>query len=175
MNKRRQPRSRNSDFKRLMNQEDLLAEISERLLLEIKSHGVSEEWLAEALRKDSSYVDGLVHGFANITVRELADVFSAFDKVVSLSLVGPEISSSKLVKSVHATVPRRDSSGIDRLTLTCENKYHRYEMRVDFEDAELLFSPSPAPNLLSLFQAPIFQQVSIFGDMKVAEQHEVEI
>lgn len=98
--RKRRPIRENKKIQRLMNQEDLLIEISERLALEMKALGITDTQLAETLDQDISYVEGLLHGFANITVRELADVFTVFQKVVALSLVG----SNEAQKSSISTV-----------------------------------------------------------------------
>jgi len=140
MTQRRQPKARSEEFQRLVNQEDLLAEISERLFLEMSSSGVSESSLAKLLGKDASYVDGLINGFANITVRELADVFSAFKKIVSLNLLsGTRARSQSIITNVvNRVVFCDDVPEIDRVTLIFENKTHKYEARVDFLSIDVL-------------------------------------
>lgn len=81
-------RSRNkvfsADFIKKINQENLLVELSERIQLEMERLGLTESDLQELLSVNEAYVQGLLHGFANITLRELADVFTSFDRLVQL-------------------------------------------------------------------------------------------
>jgi len=139
---RRQPiKKRSKEFQKLVNQEDLLAEISERLILELKSHNKTEEWLADALHKESSYIDGLIHGFANVSVRELADVFTEFGKIVSLTLLDANRSSRKTTTVIKNTIFSEQSLGIERATLTLESKYHKLESHIDFIDRKSAKEP----------------------------------
>ncbi len=72
------------EFDRSLYQEDVLIELSERLILEMESAQINQEELERALGKNKAYVTGLLEGFANISLRELADIFSIFNKYVKL-------------------------------------------------------------------------------------------
>ena len=66
-------------------QEDLLIEISERLQVELDSANLSPDELANILGiEDEYYIDGILEGFENIKVRELANIFSIFNKVLAI-------------------------------------------------------------------------------------------
>lgn len=66
-------------------QEDLLIEISERLQAELDSANLSSDELANILGiEDKYYIDGILEGFENIKIRELANIFSIFNKVLAV-------------------------------------------------------------------------------------------
>lgn len=130
--RRRPTKSSTEDIQALMNQEDFLAEISERLYLEMQASGFNEKDLALALSKDESYVAGVVNGFANITVRELADVFTVFKKLISLNLVGVRQRKAKANEFVSIDVPCRRPREFDRVTMIFEKKESRFEAQVNF-------------------------------------------
>lgn len=140
-------RSKIGDFQKIMNQEDLLVEISERLMLEMNSSGINEASLANNLNKDASYVDGLINGFANITVRELADVFSLFNKVVSLKLIDSGSAESKIVQEVRKTIFCEEQPFFENARLVLESTTHRYDVKVDFLKIEGIENDS---NFLSI-------------------------
>lgn len=66
-------------------QEDLLIEISERLQAELNSANLSSSELTNILGvEDDYYIDGILEGFENIKIRELANIFSVFNKVLAV-------------------------------------------------------------------------------------------
>lgn len=71
-------------FDRAVYQEDILIELSERLALEMEYAQINSEQLQSLLGKNEAYVTGLLEGFANIKLKELADIFSVFNKYVKL-------------------------------------------------------------------------------------------
>lgn len=87
MNIKRRRGGAPSDWLKEINQEDLLAEIAERLQLELNSTGMSVETFSEKLGRPSEHAEMLLEGLVDISVRELADVFSVFDKIVALNLI----------------------------------------------------------------------------------------
>lgn len=78
-----------SDFelKRKINQEDFLIEIAENFSIELERSSMSRDEIKERLNCNDAFLIGIEEGFANLTVRELADVFSVFNKVIQLSLL----------------------------------------------------------------------------------------
>lgn len=76
--------SSRSEFDQAVYQEDILIELSERLALEMKYAQIQPEELQKLLGKNEAYVTGLLEGFANIRLKELADIFSVFNKYVKL-------------------------------------------------------------------------------------------
>ena len=76
--------SSRSEFDQAVYQEDILIELSERLALEMEYAQIQPEELQKLLGKNEAYVTGLLEGFANIRLKELADIFSVFNKYVKL-------------------------------------------------------------------------------------------
>lgn len=70
-------------------QEDLLIEVSERLAIELEQADASFSDIQELLNKTDNYMLGLEHGFADITLRELATIFSLFGKFTRILPVLP--------------------------------------------------------------------------------------
>lgn len=83
------------NFIKELNQEDLLIELSERIQIELDTLQITLKEFQEKLGCNEAYVQGLLNGFANITMRELADVFTVFDKVVSLNLINSQNGSGE--------------------------------------------------------------------------------
>ena len=76
--------SSRNEFDQAVYQEDILIELSERLALEMEYAQIQPEELQKLLGKNEAYVTGLLEGFANIRLKELADIFSVFNKYVKL-------------------------------------------------------------------------------------------
>lgn len=97
------PLSEMDAFEREINQEDLLVEVSERIRLEMEAFDIDEAEFSKLLGKPEHYITGLLEGFANISLRELADVFSVFGKLLA---VMPVYRSETVCKiPVSSTVP----------------------------------------------------------------------
>lgn len=103
---RRRSRMPSRDFIKKIHQESLLVELSERVALEMERLGLTERELQEKLGVNEAYVQGVLSGFANITLRELADIFTCFDRLVSLKPI--ELGGVRKIKQqTHAiaTIP----------------------------------------------------------------------
>lgn len=83
MNTSRLPPVVLDDFEREINQEDFLVELAERLQLEMDKVGLDLD--PEHLETDDDYfVYGVLEALENPTMRQVADLFHRFGKVLSL-------------------------------------------------------------------------------------------
>lgn len=96
--KRRRGGGSSSEWLKRVNQEDLLAEIAERLQLELNNAGMTVAAFGQRLGKPSDYIEELLDGLVNISARELADIFSVFNKIVALDLISQDGSAKVLRK-----------------------------------------------------------------------------
>lgn len=72
---------------KIKQQERLLIEISKEFKKALSSSGKSEEDLKQYLNKNEAFITGLKNGFGDLKMRELADVFTFFNKKVVFKIV----------------------------------------------------------------------------------------
>lgn len=72
----------NEEDRRLMEQEDLIFDVSQLLWEILEESGISRAELARRLGTSKSYITKLLRGYSNLTLRSLADIFSALGKQV---------------------------------------------------------------------------------------------
>lgn len=107
------PLSEMDAFERKINQEDLLVEVSERIRLEMESRNIDEAEFSRLLGKSENYVTGLLEGFANISLRELADVFTVFGKLLAVMPVYRWETVCKIpVSSIVPAIPLKADSPV---------------------------------------------------------------
>ena len=77
---------------RILQQERLLVEITELMCKTMKSRGVKRGHLAKQLKKTRGRISQILNGEANLTLRTVADVFTALGKnlVVNVESICPE-------------------------------------------------------------------------------------
>jgi plasmid maintenance system antidote protein VapI len=71
---------------KLFQQEKLIAEIGILLEETMEEENISEEYLANRLNRVKGYVRKVVAGDSNLTVRRLADLFTALGKSLKVSV-----------------------------------------------------------------------------------------
>lgn len=72
---------------KIKQQERLLIEISKEFKKVLSSSGKSEDDLKQYLNKNEAFITGLKNGFGDLKMRELADVFTFFNKKVVFKIV----------------------------------------------------------------------------------------
>lgn len=98
-------RSTSSKIRKEINQERLLLGVAELLRHEMELQSKSIEQMEQALEVNQAYIQSLLHGFANITLRELADVFSALNKRVLLTSTGQNEAASQIEQRLEVESP----------------------------------------------------------------------
>jgi hypothetical protein len=85
--------NKKNNRKKIINQERLLLDIAKLVRKNLSSTEKSKSKLIEYLGKNNAFVDGVLHGFGNIRLRELSDIFSFFDKRICINLIDNDIPS----------------------------------------------------------------------------------
>jgi DNA-binding Xre family transcriptional regulator len=73
------------EFAKLVAQEDLIMEVTERLCELLEKEKVSKKELADRLGKSKGFVSQLLNGGRNLTLRTLADILHALGYKLALS------------------------------------------------------------------------------------------
>lgn len=73
------------EFARLMDQEDLIMEVTETLCELLEKEGVSRKELADRLGKSKGFVSQLLNGGRNLTLRTVADILHVLGYKVTLT------------------------------------------------------------------------------------------
>jgi transcriptional regulator with XRE-family HTH domain len=68
--------------RRLLNQESAILEVTELICEHLEEENVSRRELADRLGKTKGYITQLLDGRANMTIRTIADVFTALGAVI---------------------------------------------------------------------------------------------
>lgn len=79
-------KSASKEHSRLLQQEQLILDVTERILELLDNEGVTQSDLAERLGKSRSHVSQILNGRRNLTLRTLSDVGHALDHRVQLEL-----------------------------------------------------------------------------------------
>lgn len=103
--------AKENNRKKMINQERLLLDIAKLVRKNLNSTEKSKSELMEYLGKNNAFVDGILHGFGNIRVRELSDVFSFFNRRICINLIEDSISlphhnNINITKTEHLNIPR---------------------------------------------------------------------
>lgn len=72
---------------KIKQQERLLIEISKEFKKLLSSSDKSEDDLKQYLNKNEAFITGLKNGFGDLKMRELADVFTFFNKKLVFKIV----------------------------------------------------------------------------------------
>ncbi len=88
---------------RLFQQEALLLEVSESICGLMEEKGISRSKLAELLGKSKSYITQALDGRTNLTLRTIADFFTALDSAARISVV-PLVETVMTVEQPQSTV-----------------------------------------------------------------------
>jgi transcriptional regulator with XRE-family HTH domain len=91
-----------SQHSALFNQEELILEVTELLASVMNANNISKAELAKRLNKSKAFVTQCLSGSQNLTLRTLADLFTALEYQLQLGAIPNSARSSK---SVHRLYP----------------------------------------------------------------------
>lgn len=94
-------RMKNPEFKRLVAQERLIADAQEEIGRLLKEKKVSRAELAKRLNKSKSFVTQLLNSGRNLTLRTIADVFTALGSEVTVKEKEKEVQEASDVYTFH--------------------------------------------------------------------------
>lgn len=122
----------NNQFRYKLNRSDLLVEIGERLEIQLKESNKSIAELAGDLNKTESYIKGVIEGIAKITVEELADLFTALNKVLAIipatrgerKYIRMDLPNDELIQSRTFVVNGSRPSGINNMRVCYEDDHN---------------------------------------------------
>ena len=82
--------------RRLLNQEELILEVTEKVCEVLEKAGVSRQELARRMGRSKGFVTQLLGGGRNLTLRTLADISFALGRKLRLDLTGePKVPSKR--------------------------------------------------------------------------------
>lgn len=74
------------EFRKLMAQEELIADIQEEICRVMEEEGVSSEGLSLRLGKDGNYIKRVMNGEIELTLRTTADIVTALGHHLNITL-----------------------------------------------------------------------------------------
>ena len=102
-------------YRTLLNQENLILEVTEALCFTMKLRGLSRAEVAKRLAKSKGFVSQLLNGDRNMTLRTLADFLDVLDAKMNVEIESLDDQHSLHIESVDEIVCRlRDRNKSNR-------------------------------------------------------------